>query len=611
MQTRRPDGRIRIAGAIGLAAAIPTALLIGSSDVLERPLLNAALRTLILLAAVCVGVVTWSLRPRSRMGPVMMVVALAFAVTTLQAFSEPLLYSAGRLMLPVCGVLLLYAFVAFPSGRLEDRGSVWAIAVTVLVTGAAWLFTLLVESPLPSAGILSSCQGACPDNPFQLVDASAGVIDAAALAVAGAQALGACLVTLALLARLRAARPVMRVTLVGAVVPLAVLALGYTLAFVLDLAGADDAASSLSWLYAPLFVVIPVALLIAQVRGRLFAGAALRRMLSQLGPHPSPAAMEQHMAAAFGDPSLRVAYRVADGDGYIDASGRSMPVPDRPGPGVAELWDGGERVAVILHDPALDDVPGLMDTAGAATLLAVRNARLNAELRSSVRALRASRSRIAAAVDGARRELEHDLAADAQLRLAYVRARLAAAAGDASDPALRELLAELGTAAAQAADTLDDAAHGIYPRRLVEEGLAAALRGGLGAEPTIVESSPLPRGPDQCEAAVFFSCLEAAQNALKHAGEHSSVTITLRREDDELLFAVQDDGDGFDVAGMAHGRGRGLANIRDRVEAVGGHVTIVSRHRRGTTVSGSVPWPERQVSAPRPPMPAPATESPR
>ncbi|HEY6780244.1 MAG TPA: hypothetical protein VI111_04775, partial [Thermoleophilaceae bacterium] len=79
--------------ALGVAAAVPTVLLVARSDVLELPVVNAALRAVILLAAVGIAAITWSLRPFSRMGPVLMVISLAFATTTLQALSEPLLYS--------------------------------------------------------------------------------------------------------------------------------------------------------------------------------------------------------------------------------------------------------------------------------------------------------------------------------------------------------------------------------------------------------------------------------------------------------------------------------------------------------------------------------------
>lgn len=592
MDTSRPDATsFHAAAALGVATAGVSALLVARSDVLYLPGLNAALRAGFLIVAFATAVAARSRRPTSPMGVLVLGIGFVFAITTLQAFPEPLLYGIGRLVLPVCTVLLLYAFLAFPSGRIADRASRRAIGFTAVAMGGAWLFTALVTDPLPSAGLLSRCADACPDNPFAVSGASAGLADAAATVVAGAQAAAAIAITGALLVRLRGATPVERVTLDAALVPLVALAIGYALTFVLQLAGADGAANDVSWVFTPLLALIAIAVLVGQLRGRMFAGAALREMLSQLGPHPNPEAMERQMAAAFGDPSLRIAYRSAGG-GYLDSAGEPLDVPDGPASGVGEVWDGGERVAVILSDHPLDDVPGFVEAAGAATVLAVRNARLSAELRSSVRALHASRARISAAVDGARRDLERHLALGPQLELERVRARLAEAAAGQTDPARRELLAGLGEATDLAAETLDEAAHGIYPRRLVEDGLVAALEAQLGAAGAISTDGPVRRGLDESEAAAFFACMEAAQNALKHAGERSDVVVTLREDDGRLRFVVRDDGDGFDA--QAARRSRGLANIRDRVEAVGGHVSIVSIPGRGTTVMGDVPWTDQR-----------------
>jgi signal transduction histidine kinase len=372
-----------------------------------------------------------------------------------------------------------------------------------------------------------------------------------------------------------------------ALVPLAALGVVYTVTFALRAVGADGAADDLGWVNTPLLLAIALALLIGQVRGRMLAGAALRRMLSHLGPHPNPASMERQMAAAFGDPSLRIAYRSAAG-GYLDSAGAPIEVPDRPVPGVSEIWDGEERVAVVLSDHALADVPGFVEAAGAATLLAVRNARLNAELRSSVRALHASRGRIAVAVDGARRDLGRDLATGAQERLALVQTRLEQAAQGLDDPESRALLADLEAAADLAAQTLDEAARGIYPRQLVEAGLVVALDSRLGDGRAVVTDGSVRRGPHESEAAVFFACLEAAQNALKHAGDDTAVRVTLREDAGRLRFVGDDDGRGFEV--RAARRGGGLANIRDRIGAVGGHVSIVSLPGHGTTIVGDVPW---------------------
>lgn len=585
-----------IGATLGVASAALTAVVMARSTVLEQPAANALLRTLILLTAVGAALVTWRQRPRSRMGPVMMAIALAFGLTTLQAFAQPWAYTVGRLMLPICGgVLLLYALLVFPSGRLEGRRARWALMATVAATAIPWLAIALSTSPLPTRGVLSRCQGACPSNPLQLLRGSAGFTDAAVLAAAGGQALAACLVALVLLRRLRAVRPAERTALVGAVVPLCAIAAGYVVGFALDLAGVESRAADVSWLYVPLFVLVPLALLLGQLRARMFAGAALRGMLPQLGPHPSAVAVERQMALAFGDPTLRIAYRAAEpdagGERFLDASGAPLAVSPAADDdtGVTELWDGGERIALLLHDPALDEVPGLMDAAGAAALLTVRNARLSVELRSSVHALHASRSRIAAAVDEARRTLERDLEAGARPRLASVRSRLATAADDARDPALQTLLAELALAAEQAAATLDEAARGIYPRPLVEHGLAVALRAAVTGVSVLFEAQPIGRGPRQCEAAVYFACLEAAQNARKHTPPGTVVTVTLREQAGRLRFSLHDDGGGFD-AGADLG-GSGLANIRDRIAAVDGDVAVMSDPARGTTtVSGSVPW---------------------
>jgi signal transduction histidine kinase len=105
-----------------------------------------------------------------------------------------------------------------------------------------------------------------------------------------------------------------------------------------------------------------------------------------------------------------------------------------------------------------------------------------------------------------------------------------------------------------------------------------------------VRAGELGRLSEPVEAAVYFCCLEALQNAAKHAAG-SAVTITLERDGtargEALHFAVEDDGTGFDPA--AAGSGAGLQNMADRVGAIGGSVRLTSAPGRGTTVSGRVP----------------------
>jgi signal transduction histidine kinase len=96
------------------------------------------------------------------------------------------------------------------------------------------------------------------------------------------------------------------------------------------------------------------------------------------------------------------------------------------------------------------------------------------------------------------------------------------------------------------------------------------------------------------EAAVYFCCLEALQNAAKHAAA-DRVTVTLRNDGDRLAFTVTDDGRGFDPATVL--AANGLANMRDRVDSLGGRLTWVPAAGSGTTVSGWVPAARRLTTA--------------
>ena len=86
---------------------------------------------------------------------------------------------------------------------------------------------------------------------------------------------------------------------------------------------------------------------------------------------------------------------------------------------------------------------------------------------------------------------------------------------------------------------------------------------------------------------MYFCCLEAVQNASKHAGAAAAVHITVAERDEWLCFEVRDNGAGFDVDAVPDGAG--LTNIRDRVAAVRGHIAIESRPGRGTRISATIP----------------------
>ena len=152
----------------------------------------------------------------------------------------------------------------------------------------------------------------------------------------------------------------------------------------------------------------------------------------------------------------------------------------------------------------------------------------------------------------------------------------------------RALLEEIAQGTQESFESLRDLARGIFPPLLADEGLPAALgaQARKAAVPVEVQSHSVGRYPREVEAAAYFCCLEALQNAAKYA-EASSVTISLAFADGELRFEVHDDGGGFDPATIA--RGTGLQNMIDRLEAIGGALEIRSAPGVGTTLVGRIP----------------------
>jgi signal transduction histidine kinase len=157
------------------------------------------------------------------------------------------------------------------------------------------------------------------------------------------------------------------------------------------------------------------------------------------------------------------------------------------------------------------------------------------------------------------------------------------------DPdAAAEMLDALGDAVKDTIQELRDLAHGIYPPLLMDSGLGEALRAAANRSPLAVsvEAADIGRHPSEVEAAVYFCCLEALQNAAKHApGSHVHVTVQVA--DGVLRFEVRDDGPGFDPT-AARG-GHGYINMSDRLGAMGGTVQWASTPGEGSTITGEIP----------------------
>jgi signal transduction histidine kinase len=230
--------------------------------------------------------------------------------------------------------------------------------------------------------------------------------------------------------------------------------------------------------------------------------------------------------------------------------------------------------------------------------LALENARLEAELEATTDELKRTRARIAMTAAAERHRFERELHDRAQNRLVALQIRLGLVRerAEESAPDVARLLAELGNQAEAVGEELRDIAHGIYPPLLATHGLADALiaEARLSGVAVRIVAGPIGSSTRPAELAVYLCCMEAIQNAAKHAGRDVQVTVRLSRDEDELAFSVEDDGRGFEPT---IAEGSGLTGMRDRIAALGGRLEISSFPGRGTAVLGAVPWCPRTTNA--------------
>jgi PAS domain S-box-containing protein len=202
--------------------------------------------------------------------------------------------------------------------------------------------------------------------------------------------------------------------------------------------------------------------------------------------------------------------------------------------------------------------------------------------------LAASRRRIVAASDDARRRIERDLHDGTQQQL--VSLGLAVRAAGLNVPAdrrdLRAELSRVATALTAAVEDLQEISRGIHPAILSAGGVGPALRtlARRSAIPVELEVTTDARLPEPIEVAAYFVASEALANATKHA-HASGVEVSLALRDGALLLSIRDDG----IGGADSGRGSGLVGLQDRVEALGGSIRIDSPPGGGTSLVVTLP----------------------
>ena len=493
------------------------------------------------------GLIAWSRRPGSRVGPLIVITGFAWFLGTLAGSDIGLLATVGGLSLTIHRAPLLHAIIGYPTGRALGRmnlalviaGYAYAVVVPLARDGAV---TIIISMALLTTTLWTYLRSTGPQRQARRVAVVAAGVFAMPLLTGS-------------LGRLAGAGP--------------------------DLEGA------LNWIYPAAVALVGIILATDLSRAR-WAQAEVTRLVVDLGDPPR-AGIRGRLAEALADPSLELAYWLPESGGYVDETGRPIHVPAAgSGRAVTVLDQDGERVGALVHDHAVFDDPVLLQAVAAAAQMALANVRLQAEIRRHLDDLEASRRRLLETSDAQSRRLELRLRQGVGRQLSDLGEVLERARADqrpSGKVAVEALLTEAERELKEAQHDLERLATGVRPPVLSELGVGAALS-ALAERIGIPVRLSVPAGrlPERVETAVYFICSEAVANVQKHA-DASGVELEVRVEGGSVVVVVADDG----VGGADPSAGSGLDGLRDRTEALGGSFTIESPPGHGTRITAAIP----------------------
>ena len=578
-----------------MSSLVAVAVLTASGSV-ERPVGRAVVHALAITAPAATGL--YAVRSGyARFGWQLIAAGFVWSLTILAESSSSVAYSAGRVVAWLLFPLLFFLMLAYPEGRIVVRRDRLLLMAITAVVGVLYIGSALLVEAYPASTPWTSCGADCPPNAFQIVSREPGWVDSV---FSPARDLVSCLllvgVTGVLAVRLRAASPIERVT-TGPVLGASIVATAVVVAFIVTRRVAPDTqlvrSIGLGWMLC--LPAIAAAFSFGLVRRRLFLSGVLSRMSRSLTAPVEPSQIPIALRSTVGGSPLELLLRDPAHERWVREDGSVAEPGEVPGPGRAlrEIDDGSGPIAAIEMDAGLVGDAELSDAIVSLVKAALRESRLKVDLQTSLSDLDDSRRRLATAADAERRRIERDLHDGAQQRLIALRMRLSLAEDllREDSAAASDAIRGLGEDVDHALEEIRSLAHGIYPPLLADRGLPDALRSVARRSMLRVDirAAGLSRQAPEIEAAVYFACREALQNAAKHADGSERARILLDQGRRHLTFEVTDHGEGFDPE-VARA-GTGLRNMRDRIESVGGTLTILSSTGRGTTVSGRVPLP--------------------
>ena len=589
----RPPGALTAARIGGLLlSGLAFAIVLTSNQPGDRSLIALG-RVLVIAVPIAVGIWLWSQAQYERFGRVLVVAGYVWFLAALAESSNSALYSIGRIGAWVAETVVIFLVLSFPSGRLRTTPERVLVGAMLAFTALLFAPVALIEESFPAPTYWASCGVNCPANAFFVLSSEPHFVETWIRPVRIPLVTSVFVLTpVLLLLRIRAASQLMRKTIAPVLVVAIVRCLAFLMVavvmrdFGLFTAGFD----LVGWILVLCLPAASLAFLVGVLRSRLHAASALQRLTRRLRDDPN-VRLSVVIREATADPSLEVAYWMPGlGERWVDEAGREVTLPGKDSArSTTELHGRDGPVALLIHDHALDEQEEFLRAVGSIAAAALENRRLAAQVDASLEELLESRARIQAAADAERQRMERDLHDGAQQRLVALRVRVELAGELMTESPERgaSIMRELGSELEEALDEVRALSRGIYPPLLTDRGLVEALRaaGRRSLVPTRIEAEGIGRYPPELERAVYFCCLEALQNAAKHASGATTVSITLV-DDTALRFAVRDDGTGFAARDISPGQG--LTNMRDRLAAVGGELTIESAPGEGTSVLGVI-----------------------
>ena len=317
--------------------------------------------------------------------------------------------------------------------------------------------------------------------------------------------------------------------------------------------------------------------------------ATVADFVTQVGARPDLDTLTGALQHALGDPSVALGYWLPDQHRYVDDAGQPFELPvDDSSRVVIRVDEHGEPVAVLIKDGAVQQDERLLADVTAALRLALGNARLRAQVRANITELGIARRRLVEAADGQRRQLESELDGGPQRRLSEMSRLLENV--DAKVDA--RTAGEADADADRARDRAGRAAQSCARNPASRTGVGRAGRRPSAARPADAQPDPVDltvpgrRLPPAVEGAVYFVCAEALTNIAKHANAtRASVAITV--DHGAVVARIVDDG-----RGGADRNGSGLRGLADRVEALGGPLSVGDRGEGGTVLMARIPLEE-------------------